>query len=233
MQRHLEKHSIFPPHHLGDKTIQKEQPSILSLLIKKMLTPQQFLEKNLIHQIIDDNKAFITIERLLFKQIFQDIPGIILPFESSSTVKRRLNEKLDIQRQELKKELTLTCKSIALSIDIQTSKNNLPILAIIGYWLTEDFLHKKRVLEFIELQGIHSGENIAIAIQSTLSELDLQEKLITITGDNASNNETMASELFHLLSETTLDKNKIQFQGLNSYIRCLAHILNLIVKDIL
>lgn len=63
--------------------------------------------------------------------------------------------------------------------------------------------------------------------------MDLKEKLITITGNNASNNKTMASELFYLLSKTCLDKKKIQFKGLNSYICCLAYILNLIVKDIL
>jgi hypothetical protein len=74
---------------------------------------------------------------------------------------------------------------------------------------------------------------MAAAVQTMLSELDLQEKLITITGDNASNNETMASELFHSLIGTAFDKKKIQFQGLDSYVRCLAHILNLIVKDIL
>jgi hypothetical protein len=127
----------------------------------------------------------------------------------------------------------MTCKSIALSLDIWTSKNHLPILGIIGHWLTEDFLYRERLLEFIELQGIHSSENMAAAIWTMLSELDLQEKLITIMGDNASNNKTMALELCHSLIGTAFDKKKIQFQGLDSYIRCLAHILNLIMKDIL
>jgi hypothetical protein len=235
MQRHLEKHSIFSPHSQVDEiTVQKGQASIISLLTKKeTLTPQQLLEKNLLYWIIDDKQAFTTIEKPSFKRIFQDIPGIQLPFESRSTVKRRLDEKFDIQRQQLKEELAMTCKSIALSLDIWTSKNQLPILGVIGHWLTEDFSYTERVLEFIELQGIHSGENLASAIQTMLSQLDLQEKLITITGDNAGNNEVMASELFHTLKETAFDKDKIQFQGLDSYIRCLAHVLNLIVKDIL
>ncbi|EED22583.1 hypothetical protein TSTA_060750, partial [Talaromyces stipitatus ATCC 10500] len=63
MQPHLEKHSIFSPHHLSGRTTQKEQPSILDLLAKKSLTPQQLLKKNLIHWIINDNKAVTTIER--------------------------------------------------------------------------------------------------------------------------------------------------------------------------
>ena len=35
MQRHLEKHSIFSPHHQNSKTVQKEHASIISLLTKK------------------------------------------------------------------------------------------------------------------------------------------------------------------------------------------------------
>jgi hAT family C-terminal dimerisation region len=235
MKLHLEKlHSIFAPRSQDTSGIQKAQPSIANLLTKKeALSPQELLEKNILRWIIDDKQAFTTIELPSFQQIFQDIPGITLPFRSRSTLKRRLIDSFDTQRQQLKEELAMSCKSIALSVDIWTSKNQLPILGVMGHWLTEDFLYKERVLEFTELQGIHSGENVATAIHTMLSELDLQEKLITITGDNAGNNETMVSELFHGLQDTAVEKDKIQFEGLDSYVRCIAHILNLIVKDIL
>lgn len=64
-----------------------------------------------------------------------------------------------------------------------------------------------------------------------LLELDLQSKLTTITGDNASNNEKMVS----ILSQNLRQKLGVYplFRGSESYVRCLAHILNLIVKDIL
>lgn len=139
-------------------------------------------------------------------------------------------ETFDTQRQQLKEELAISGKSIAFSLDIWTGKNHLPVLGVIGHWLTEDFLYKESVLEFTELQGIHSGENVAPAVHALLAELNLKEKLLTI---NAGNNETMVSELFHTLMETAHDKNEIPFQGLDGYIRCLAHILNLIIKDIL
>ena len=89
------------------------------------------------------------------------------------------------------------------------------------------------MLEFTELHRVYSRENLAAAVQLTLSELDLEEKLIIITGDNASNNETMASELYYTLKGKIGESSTLQFQGLDSYIRCLAHILNLVVKDIL
>jgi hypothetical protein len=68
-------------------------------------------------------------------------------------------------------------------------------------------------------------------VYKILVELDLTSKLTTITGDNASNIQEMVSELHFTLEEKSLQP--IRFRGVDSYIRCLAHILNLIVKDIL
>jgi hypothetical protein len=65
-----------------------------------------------------------------------------------------------------------------------------------------------------------------------LVELGLQSKVITITGDNARNNEVMASELYNSLKAENPEKKPL-FQGEESFVRCLAHIWNLIVKDIL
>lgn len=48
------------------------------------------------------------------------------------------------------------------------------------------------MLEFGRLKGAYSGENIASAVLNLLSELDLREKLLTITADNASNNLAIA-----------------------------------------
>ena len=52
---------------------------------------------------------------------------------------------------------------------------------------------------------------MVITVQTMLSQLDLQEKLITITGNNASNNKTTVSKLFHFLIKITSDKKRIQF----------------------
>jgi len=91
------------------------------------------------------------------------------------------------------------------------------------------------------VQGPH-GENLAEIVEKTLTEWDLEWKLLLITGDNASNNETLISELYiNLTKRFDTEKSKmpdnpnslLKFRGLDSYIRCLAYILNLIIKDIL
>ena len=108
--------------------------------------------------------------------------------------------------------------------------------------MIQDFQYKKYILDFRELEGSHSSENIAQVVDSLLQELDLGPKLLTITGNNATNNKTIISELYTLLS-TQFDTPDIEpslhslpiirFEGLQSYIRYIAYILNLICTDIL
>ncbi len=59
-------------------------------------------------------------------------------------------------------------------------------------------------------------------------------KILTITADNASNMEKLVELLDTMLSETA-NRNNIPliFEGRDGYIRCLAHIINLIVSDIM
>ena len=44
--------------------------------------------------------------------------------------------------------------------------------------------YREEVLEFCQIFGPHTGENIAATVYQTLVELDLTSKLTTITGDN-------------------------------------------------
>lgn len=107
---------------------------------------------------------------------------------------------------------------------------------MIGHWLDSDFHYQERVLEFAEMHGAHTGENMADLLGSTLEELGIEHKILTITADNATNNESLMSELYFNLKEKFLgvgETDAFHFQGADSYIRCLAHVLNLIVSDIL
>jgi hypothetical protein len=56
--------------------------------------------------------------------------------------------------------------------------NSLPVVAIVGHWLTEQFEYRQKVPEFTELQCAHSGENLAATVENCLVELDLVTKLL-------------------------------------------------------
>jgi hypothetical protein len=244
MKAHLAKHSIFEK---GCEAVQEEetgitkQPSIISMFRDRTERDVRYLlEQNLVRWIVLDDMAFTAIESSAFQQIFRDLPDISLPFSSRKTITRRIDSDFERFRTQLVADLALTCSTIALSIDVWTSKNSKAILGVIGHWLTPQFEYREQVLEFTELSGVHSGENMAELLQRMLVELQIEHKLLTITADNASNNETLMSELYFNLTEkfttensSVSHKKRLRFNGVDSYVRCLAHVLNLIVSDIL
>jgi hypothetical protein len=194
MKSHLAKHGINPPATENPAPSQK-QPSIANLLAKKAnLTVQQLLDENILRWVVTSKQPFTIVEEPDFQQVFRDIPGVSPPFSSRHTLRQRICNEFNKQRLQLKHDLATTCSTIALSLDAWTSTNSLPVLAIVGHWLTEKFEYRQKVLEFIELQGAHSGENLAATVEACLVELDLVPKLLTITGDNAGGNETLISD---------------------------------------
>ncbi len=70
-------------------------------------------------------------------------------------------------------------------------------------------------------------------LQSTLKEFGLLSKLLTLTTDNASDNDKLA-QLMNDHIDKLVEGGELlykKFFGLESFVRCLSHIINLIVKD--
>lgn len=143
LQYHLKaKHDIKSP---SSESSIDQQLSIIEVLNKKpKLSTIGQLQENLLRWFIKDKVAFMTIESPYFRQIFTDL-GHEEALFSRHTLKRRIEAEFQHQRLQLKEELASTCKSIALSLDLWTSKDNISVIAIIGHWLTPEFVHKQKV----------------------------------------------------------------------------------------
>lgn len=189
MKAHLAKHSIGEKMGARDQDGESgttKQPSIASIFRDRVEQDvRDLLERNLLRWIVRDDIAFTAIESSAFQQIFTDLPDVPLPFSSSRTIARRIDLDFAQCRTQLIDELARTCSTIALSLDVWTSKNHKSILGVVGHWLTPNFEYRERVLEFSEISGSHSGENMAELLQKMLSALQLEDKLLTITADNA------------------------------------------------
>lgn len=238
------KHNITADNPSGNLEQRKTQSSILKFTVlgkETERTPEEthrVLQENVCRWTVVTMQPFTAIETKEFQQIFEDIPNIQSPFRSATTIKRFVEKKFQTYQDEIVKELDSTCSTIALSLDLWTSKNQLSILAVIGHWLTEDFVYQERVLEFVEVQGVHTGENLAECVESILVKHSLERKLLTITADNATNNEALCEALYLRLTNRLdpmkeLNSKPLRFQGINSLVRCLAHVVNLIVQQFL
>ncbi|XP_076889691.1 zinc finger BED domain-containing protein RICESLEEPER 2-like [Bidens hawaiensis] len=90
-----------------------------------------------------------------------------------------------------------------------------------------DWKLRKAIIGFNELSSPHSGEVISDSILECLIKWGIQDKIGTITLDNASNNDRAAA----FLKNNFQGRGKLHFEGLFFHVRCCAHILNLVVQD--
>ena len=108
-------------------------------------------------------------------------------------------------------------------------------------WLDEEFKCYQYYIEFVEIQGSYSRENLMYTVIIALKRIKSYYYLLIITGDNTSNNDTLCTNLYKLLFREYNDyfnkfpvySKNIRFRGNLSYIQYFAYILNLIIKVIL
>ena len=230
LKQHLQQaHKLFQDSH------SEGQGPLSSWISKEKKLP---FEEALLNWIISTCQPFTYIEHPLFKAILRSA-GFQDSLPSADTVSRRLGLRLDALDSELRILMSLA-SSIALSLDGWTSQNSLPILAINAHQMSPDFQQYRACIEFVEIEGNHSGEKLADIVATVLDRFYISDKVMTITADNVSNNDTLYRCLYQKLSqrydkylaETIIREGIMKFTQ-NSQIRCFAHILNLVMKSIL
>ena len=96
-------------------------------------------------------------------------------------------------------------------------------LAVTAHWFNpESWLLMKRTIAFKLFGYPHTGSNLRKILQDTLIEYNLDDKVFSITLDNASNN-NRAMDLLKLRIKPVLD-------GAFFHSRCVAHVINLSVQ---
>ncbi len=161
----------------------------------------------------------MDVENKAFVRLVGAIPGIHLPFNSADTV-RRVFSRFEESQTVLYDNLSQTCSYITSSTDCWTSPANKSFFAIIDHWLTKIFEYKEDVLHFRELHGSHTGELLAATCSTTIENFGLQDKLLAVTADNASNVIVMVDKLASLVKE---HGHRLQFfpEKFN-FVRCHA-----------
>ncbi|OAV90996.1 hypothetical protein PTTG_28118 [Puccinia triticina 1-1 BBBD Race 1] len=121
--------------------------------------------------------------------------------------------------------------ALYLGVDGWQSPNGFDILGIMIYRLDHhgatdtNATLEAMPLNFICLSQNHTGEYLAEMVRLVVEKFGIPQKICGIVTNNASNNQVMVNEL---------KKRKWAcFQGEAQWVRCFAHVLNLIVKSIL
>ncbi|WVZ89881.1 hypothetical protein U9M48_036230 [Paspalum notatum var. saurae] len=130
-------------------------------------------------------------------------------------------------KKELQTELQNLNSHVCLASDIWTSSQNIGYMVVTAHYVDSEFKLKKKIIWFKELEYPHSGYAISDELVLCMTDGGIRDKLFTLTLDNASNN-TSACEL--LINN---HKNELLFEGEHLHVRCSAHILNILVQDVM
>lgn len=142
---------------------------------------------------------------------------------SDKTIKADLMAEFESKIKELITEIATVPGKISITMDACTSKNSLAFLAIRGHWLDQEWKYQSKMLDFAYIEGDHTGFNLSKIFVDCLARLEIPfTKILAVTLDNATNNDTFF---------TWLERHGIT--AVNNRMRCMAHILNLSVQDIL
>jgi hypothetical protein len=154
------------------------------------------LEQLYINFQISCNQPFSLIQATSFRSLIRYInpdADDLLP-ESPSTAKALIMDQFAIEKTVIQQQVQGSQSCIHLSLDSWTSRNHLPILGVIGHTLVGG-QRQEYVLALREIQGRHTGENLAPIVLDILQDYGITHKLGYIQMDNATNNDTLMAAL--------------------------------------
>jgi len=117
---------------------------------------------------------------------------------------------------------------VHFTFDLWSSPNHLAILGLVAHWINLEGRACHALLGLRKMCGAHTGENQSQVVLTLLQEYFLVEKVGYFTLDNASNNDTALA----CLSKKLQDMG-IVFDARGSRLRCIGHVINLVVKAFL
>ncbi|XP_071694326.1 zinc finger BED domain-containing protein RICESLEEPER 2-like [Rutidosis leptorrhynchoides] len=131
------------------------------------------------------------------------------------------------ERKRLK-ALTKTTSTISLTTDCwKSSHQRIEYMVITGHFIDYKWRLHKRVLNFVHVPPPRTGRDIADGIYKCLKDWGIEDKVFSISVDNASYNDRVVETLRKNFSLS----RKLPCKGRLLHVRCCAHILNICVKD--
>ena len=117
------------------------------------------------------------------------------------------------------------CQRVCLTTDTWTSIQRINYMCITTHFIITEWKLIKKVIAFVPVSS-HRGEYPAKALETSLVEWGLKN-VFTITLDNASSNGIAMSFFKKKLISWGASPARVKYL----HMRCVAHILNLVVSD--
>jgi hypothetical protein len=142
-------------------------------------------------------------------------------------MRSRLRGYVQEQQQSILQKLPLNAK-LSLALDCWTSPFRQAFMAVTGYFLDQNWEYREVLLGFEPLSGSHSGVNLSDVVLKLLQQHKIADRVLAVTTDNASNNNTMMSSIQESLQSLELNNGSTIVR-----VPCIAHVIQLSLNDLL
>jgi hypothetical protein len=150
-------------------------------------------------------------------------PSIMSP----KTARRRLQNMVKEDQQRILSSLPKDSK-LSIALDCWTSPFQQAFMAITGYFLDRDWNYREILLGFEPIHGTHAGANLSAVLLERLEQLNILDRVLAVTTDNASNNNTLVESIQESIQALELPNHTPIVR-----IPCLAHVIQLSLKELL
>jgi hypothetical protein len=134
------------------------------------------MQKKLIQWIVLSQQPFTIIEEPSFHSFVKVLhPTTKLP--TANTVKKYIMDFYTIEIQRVKEILQSVPGKISFTIDIWTSPSMKSFLAITAHFINVEWELQSIILDFIQIWGSHTGENIKKIFVTCLESYGIQTKV--------------------------------------------------------
>lgn len=141
---------------------------------------------------------------------------------SAKTIRRRLQTTVKERQQDILRKLPENAK-LSIALDCWTSPFSQSFIAISGYFIDDDWQYREVLLGFEPLHGTHSGVYLSGVLQGVLQQHGIEDRVLAITTDNASNNKTLIQRLQQSIpAEITIIR-----------VPCIAHVIQISLNELL
>ncbi|KAG0153440.1 hypothetical protein PDIDSM_5293 [Penicillium digitatum] len=146
--------------------------------------------------------------------------------KNARTIRRHLDITIQNNQKGILQRLPEGCR-LSIALDCWTSPFQQAFMAITGYFIDHNWDYCEILLGFEPLHGSHTGENLSKTVTQILTEHGISDRVLSVTTDNATNNNTlMQSVQDHLQSQHSSDLSIFR-------VPCIAHVIQLSLNELL
>ncbi|XP_061359781.1 zinc finger BED domain-containing protein RICESLEEPER 2-like [Gastrolobium bilobum] len=145
---------------------------------------------------------------------------------SRQTIKSDCMAIYQAEKKCLKAEL-MNVNRISITTDMWRSNHQVAeYMVITGHYIDSEWKLQKKVLSFVKVPPPRRGVDVADAIFKCLESWGIENKVFSVSVDNAAYNDVCIRNIKSTLSRS----NNLVLNGNIFHVRCCAHILNLLVQ---